>query len=306
MTDRRVISRDDKARMIGGFGPEFATWADVSAQKCAERWQLEELRFVDSFSVCCVFFCRSAIYGDAVLKISRSASEIPHEYRALRDFEGHGVCRVFDYSERERALLEQRVMPGERLREAALNVRLDVFCDAYSGLHVRPGDASLYPTYIGWVRRITSYMEGKSGYDFFRGAMRRAEELCLALCEQYGRAMLLHGDLHHDNIISNGAGYTIIDPKGVVGDPVFDIARFVLNELDADRTHNENMTRVLHVIDVLGAKLHVPQSVLGQLFFIEAAMANCWSVESAEVPSSSDITLAGEVMLRLSQPEARI
>jgi streptomycin 6-kinase len=24
--------------------------------------------------------------------------------------------------------------------------------------------------------------------------------------------------------------YTIIDPKGVIGDPVFDISRFILNE----------------------------------------------------------------------------
>lgn len=42
---------------------------------------------------------------------------------------------------------------------------------------------------------------------------------------------LLHGDLHHDNLLKNGDGYVVIDPKGFVGDPVFEVVTFILNPI---------------------------------------------------------------------------
>ena len=44
----------------------------------------------------------------------------------------------------------------------------------------------------------------------------------------------LHGDLHHDNILSGQRGWLAIDPKGVIGDPGFDAANMFYNPLDRD------------------------------------------------------------------------
>src|SRR5690606_26100930 len=43
----------------------------------------------------------------------------------------------------------------------------------------------------------------------------------------------LHGDLHHDNIIGDGhGGWLAIDPHGLIGDPVYDVANIFGNPID--------------------------------------------------------------------------
>ena len=42
--------------------------------------------------------------------------------------------------------------------------------------------------------------------------------------------MLLHGDLHHDNLLwSDDRGWAAIDPHGLVGDPAYDVGPLLLN-----------------------------------------------------------------------------
>ncbi|MGF7005852.1 aminoglycoside phosphotransferase family protein [Aminobacter sp. BE322] len=42
---------------------------------------------------------------------------------------------------------------------------------------------------------------------------------------------VLHGDLHHDNILLGARGWLAIDPKGLLGDPGFDAANLFYNPL---------------------------------------------------------------------------
>ncbi|KQU75390.1 3'-kinase [Aminobacter sp. DSM 101952] len=42
---------------------------------------------------------------------------------------------------------------------------------------------------------------------------------------------VLHGDLHHDNILLGERGWLVIDPKGLIGDPAFDAANLFYNPL---------------------------------------------------------------------------
>ena len=43
---------------------------------------------------------------------------------------------------------------------------------------------------------------------------------------------LLHGDLHHDNILQNGDEFIAIDPKGVIGSPSYEVCKFIINPED--------------------------------------------------------------------------
>ena len=43
----------------------------------------------------------------------------------------------------------------------------------------------------------------------------------------------LHGDLHHDNVIGGAGGWRVIDPKGLLGDPAFDVANIFRNPYGA-------------------------------------------------------------------------
>lgn len=57
-------------------------------------------------------------------------------------------------------------------------------------------------------------------------------ELRRQLLETPHARVLLHGDLHHYNVLLHGGRWCSIDPKGVVGDPAFEPSAFLRNPYD--------------------------------------------------------------------------
>ena len=58
--------------------------------------------------------------------------------------------------------------------------------------------------------------------------------------------MVLHGDLHHENMLFDAqAGWIVIDPKGVIGKPCLEMGRYLLNYLPPSMPmeHREEMVR---------------------------------------------------------------
>jgi streptomycin 6-kinase len=112
----------------------------------------------------------------------------------------------------------------------------------------------------------------------------------------YPRKLLLHGDLHHYNILQNNQnGYTLIDPKGVVGDPIFDIPRFLLNELE-DTLDKKLFDKIIYAITVIGEKLGIQTKTIKKAFYIEMAMAECWMVEDGEQASLDKVIFANSIL----------
>jgi streptomycin 6-kinase len=58
----------------------------------------------------------------------------------------------------------------------------------------------------------------------------RAERIFAELLQSQASPVLLHGDLHHDNILSGPDGsWRAIDPKGVTGEPIYELGAFLRN-----------------------------------------------------------------------------
>ena len=92
------------------------------------------------------------------------------------------------------------------------------------------------------------------------------------ICKKYSRNLLLHGDLHHENILKNeNGGYTVIDPKGVIGDPVFDLSRFILDEFRDDLT-SEPKDVIINFVQKLGDSVGIPCEILLRCLYIETVI----------------------------------
>ena len=57
-----------------------------------------------------------------------------------------------------------------------------------------------------------------------RDLFARASGIALKLFDRPTAQIPLHGDLHHDNILSSDRGWLAIDPRGLFGDPLYDLA----------------------------------------------------------------------------------
>gem|GEM_PF-235032 len=256
------------------------------------KWRLSDFQKVEYDSINVLFTCLSACHGPSVLKIGYGVTETEREYSVLKTYQASlFFCKIYEADLKNGVMLLERIVPGTTLREeSSLNQRLDVFCQVFEGLHVKPLVGDVYPTYLELVNKAITYMKQCENGEELVDYILHAGQLCRELSGYYPGEFLLHGDLHHDNILLDSDGtYRIIDPKGVIGDPVFDIGRFIVNEFDQvldaefDKKFNE-------IIETLSEKLKIPKGDLYQLVYIEICLMQSWYVEDGKEPDMEKVS----------------
>jgi streptomycin 6-kinase len=159
----------------------------------------------------------------AVLKVGlRDDDESLEEADALELWDGDGAVRLLRHDRRERALLLERASPGSDLARVPEKEARVIAADVARRLW-QPASAPF--RWIGdYVPRWLDEADRKG-----RELVPLGRSLYGAL--EVGRATLVHGDLHHHNLLAHGHRYVAIDPKPMLGEPEFDVASFLWNPL---------------------------------------------------------------------------
>lgn len=237
------------------------------------RWELCDVQPVYEREQSAVWFCRSERFGDAVLKWN-STGQLEPEYRMLSRLQGKGFCEVYGYDRERGLLLEERILPGTVLRaEASVEKSVEVLACVFREIH-RPQDAG--ETYLDWLDRACAFCGANAVPGNLAQLAQKARDICANLFETYPERVLLHGDLHHDNLLRRADGtYAVIDPKGVVGPEILDLPRFLLNEADM----SDGPAHMERVISLASRACDYPEEDLRKALFMEAVLANVWCVE---------------------------
>ncbi len=209
---------------------------------------------------------------------------------ALEAFDGRGAVRLLELDLGLGAMLMERVEPGEQLynvrdEEAATLAAADVIRKLHRPV---PPDHS-FPTVSRWARgfdRLRDRFGGGTG-PMPEALVERAESLFAELLSSQEEQVLLHGDLHQENILYSssreGDSWLAIDPKGVVGDPAYETAAMLHNPdwlLKEPRPGEVLERRVYQLSEELDLDL---RRVWGW-GFAQAVLAAFWVLEdSAEV-----------------------
>jgi streptomycin 6-kinase len=111
--------------------------------------------------------------------------------------------------------------------------------------------------------------------------LSRAQKLATQLLASAPEERVLHGDLHHDNIVSaERAPWLAIDPKGIVGDPGFETAAFMNNPLGRMESWSDPARYFLRRADILAERLEYPRERILGWTFIQAILSVCWELEA--------------------------
>ena len=286
------MTKTESNQITEYFGQKFYKHVLRCLEIYPAKWGLDALQFVPHLSMSCIFLCRSSRYGDAALKISSNSDEdFQSEYNVLREYSGRKFCKVYACDIEAKVMLIERITPGTELaEEKSLERRMDVFLSLFSQLHIKPSNAALFQTYAGKLRGGVKYFQGSNGLDALYAHLMKAIDLHKSISAVYSKEMLLHGDLHSRNILSRGnGGYAIIDPQGLVGDPIFDIPRFIMAEYymyvqtiegyadDKAASLDTRFEKVNRIVKYLANSLRVPEIILRQCFYIEVTLYECWS-----------------------------
>jgi streptomycin 6-kinase len=187
----------------------------------------------------------------AVLKVFWPHREAEQEADALERWAGDGAVRLLARDDARNALLLERCEPGTPLTSAGADAALDVLIALLPRLW-KPADGfrSLADEAAWWA----SYLERRwqeSGRPYERRLLDAALAALTELPPTQGDQVLLHQDLHADNVLAAGREpWLAIDPKPLAGERDFAVAPIVRGgELGHTRRD------VLHRFDRLTSEL---------------------------------------------------
>jgi streptomycin 6-kinase len=96
------------------------------------------------------------------------------------------------------------------------------------------------------------------------------------------RFVLLHGDLHHRNIVRHGAKWIAIDPKGVSGPPEAEAAAFLRNPRNVLITSSDPAALLAHRVRRISAALAYDPSTVAEWGYVMSVVAAAWVIEDGE------------------------
>lgn len=225
-------------RYFGELGRQWLAEIPMLVSHYANIWQLD---VEPPFEGLTYNYVAPVIRSDgspAVLKIGVPEQEQRAEIFALQAFAGLGIARLLESNVDDHVLLIERLSPGEML-STLFPERDDEATGAAAKIMNRlassaPAERHEFSTLEGWatrgMRELRETFDGGAG-PFPVRLVERAESLFDELIASTDALSLIHGDLHHMNILSSDLhrGWLAIDPKGVIGDRAYEAAPFILN-----------------------------------------------------------------------------
>lgn len=274
-----------RANVVAVHGDAGARWLPDIPRLLAEIERSWDLHVGEPYDLSWNYVA-PATRADGVACVVKLAvpgtSGLDREAAALAGFAGRGAVALLDRDDSRGALLLERAEPGceladfgpERDGEATT-----ILCSVMRRLWRRPPAEHGLPNLAGYGSAFENYDHRYgSGGPLPRHLVARAADLLVQLSATASHTMLLHGDLHHHNILQAAREpWLAIDPHGLVGDRGFDVGAMLYNPVthDADLLRRLLPSRVEQLADLTALPL---ERVLGW-GFVMAVLSEVWSTE---------------------------
>lgn len=247
---------------------------------CEKKWSLKVLPpFELSYN-----FVAPAIKkdgGQVVLKLSVPSKEFYSEVDALRYFAGDGMVRIIDMELNRGILILERLTPGDTL--VTLEGDIDatkIAAGIMKTLWVPDKSDSTLPHIEERERSLNNFFKehplGKA--PITQDLLLKAIHTFRRLLDEKNERYILHGDLHHYNILKAESSWIAIDPKGLVGEREYDTIQFLLNNLPDDNIEPILSKRIGILVD----KLKLNERRILAWGFAHTVLSICWSLEDGE------------------------
>jgi streptomycin 6-kinase len=267
------------------YGAAGAEWLDrlpALLAYCEQKWSLTVMPpFALSYN-----YVAPAIRNDGseiVLKVKFPSAELMPEIEALRLYGGRGIAQLLDADQERGVLLLERLDPGTPLSRLTDDEQATSIAAGVMRRLWRPAPQEHpFPTVARWasgLERLREYFGGTTGPLPSR-LVEQAESLFAELLASSPEQALLHGDLHHDNILAaEREPWLAIDPKGLVGEPAYEVGALMRNQLPQPLAGEHALRFLSRRLDQLAEELGLERARLHGWSLAQAVLSAWWSFE---------------------------
>jgi streptomycin 6-kinase len=272
--------------VAGAFGDAGIQWVERLPElvaECAGRWSLAVQPPLPNLSYTYIAPVRRRDGTAAILKLGVPNPELACEVEALRAYDGRGSVRLLEADARAGALLLERLVPGVPLVQVSDDEEATHVAARVMGHLWRPVPPThRFPSVARWAAgldRLRARFQGGSG-PFPPALVDRAEKLFADLLASSGEPVLLHGDLHHENILrAQRQSWLAIDPKGVVGEPAYEVGALLRNVAPRLLEGQQPERVVARRVEILSEELGFDRTRLLGWGLAQAVLAAWWCIE---------------------------
>jgi streptomycin 6-kinase len=252
--------------------------------ECERRWSLTILPpFELSYNY--VAPARRADGTEVVLKLGVPNPELTTEIAALRLYDGYGAARLLDADAEAGFLLLERLRPGTPLVEVADDAQATAIAAGVMRKLWRPVPPEHpFPDVRRWARSLYTLRER---YDGTTGPLPprlvdQAVRLYDELIASSSAPVLLHADLHHWNILAaEREPWLALDPKGVVGEPAYEVGALLRNPIPDIATFPDAPRILGRRIDQLAELLGFDRQRLIGWGIAQVVLSATWDIDDS-------------------------
>jgi len=303
-----VIPDDFVRKMIALGGEKGRAWIErlpTILAVCEQRWGLIiGFPFDLSYN-----YVAPAVRSDGTSVVVKAC--LPDgestQVEALRLFDGCGMVRLLEYDEGDEVMLLERLRPGTLLstveddekatsiaasvmrqmwrpvpQERAFPTVFDCRKEALPAFRLRVPQERAFPTVFDWgegFARLRQHYSGGCG-PFPPALLEEAETLFAELSASMAKPVLLHGDLHHENILAaERQPWLAIDPKGLVGEPAYEPGALLRNQLSVVLEDPRPGRVLARRVDQLAEELGLDRARVRGWGLAQAVLSVWWSIE---------------------------
>ncbi len=265
--------------IYGDQGKEWLFHLPKIVEEVSLKWNLSDFKPVENLSYNYVL---SGMQGNQhiILKLGLDIGGLSREVSALKAFAGLRVVKIL--AEQPGALLLERAMPGISLKSyfpERDDEAIQMACQVMHQLHQAPIPSThTFPHIRDWLEVIDKDWDIPDLY------LKKARLLRNDLLETSAPAVLLHGDLHHDNILQQGKAWVAIDPKGIIGEEAYEVAAFIRNPMPELLDFPNAINIITNRIDQFAKYLELDPTRITQWCFVQSVLAWVWATEDNADP----------------------
>ncbi|MFC4356242.1 aminoglycoside phosphotransferase family protein [Chryseomicrobium palamuruense] len=246
-------------RIKAAFGERGERWLETLPERIQKITAVEGISSVQPFTNLSYNYVARALRSDesVVLKIGLPGYDFNNEILALQTFPKDAIASLVSANSIEGYYIMESISPGEPLNVKFSDTRTNVriFVEQWGRLHQTSSLQEKQTTHeLPHINVWFEVLMNKTDHvptnwlDTARAAQQRLNQL--------NQDTILHGDMHHENILwDETRGFTIIDPKGVIGHAYYDCVQFLFNK-------NESVEEFAEKVKLLSDEYNFDQQEL--------------------------------------------